>query len=48
MLRDKLVDTATRLGVDDQLRKMRAAVLPRYKYDRVESENLRKLLKSCL
>ncbi len=48
MLRDKLIDTATRLGVDDQLRRMRAAVLPRYKHDRVESENLRKLLKSVL
>lgn len=48
MLRDKLIDTATRFGFDAQLRRMRAAVLPRYKHDRVESENLRKLLRSVL
>ncbi len=48
MLRDRLIDTASRLGIDDQLRRMRAAVLPRYRHDRVESENLRKLLKSVL
>ncbi len=48
MLRDKLIDTATRLGVDDQLRRMRAAMVPRYRHDRVESDNLRKLLKSVL
>jgi FkbM family methyltransferase len=48
MLRDKLIDAATRLGVDNQLRRVRAAVLPRYKHDRLESENLRKLLQSVL
>lgn len=48
MLRDRLIDIASRLGIDDQLRKMRAAVLPRYRHDLVESENLRELLKSVL
>jgi FkbM family methyltransferase len=48
MLRDKLIDTAIRLGVDDQLRRMRANLLPRYNHDRIEIENLRKLLKSVL
>ena len=48
MLRDKLIDTAFKLGIDEQLRSVRAALLPRYKHDRSESENLRKLFNSVL
>jgi FkbM family methyltransferase len=48
MLRDTLIDTAIRLGVDDQLRKLRAQLLPRYRHDRNEVANLRKLLHSIL
>ena len=48
MLRDKLIDTAFKLGIDEQLRSIRAALLPRYKHDRSESENLRKLFNSVL
>src|SRR5215831_11789450 len=48
MLRDKLINGATRLGIDDQLRNFRATLLPRYRHDRAENENLRKLLESVL
>ena len=48
MLRDKLINGATRLGIDNQLRSIRATLLPRYRHDRVENENLRKLLESVL
>lgn len=48
MLRDKLINGAAWLGIDDQLRSFRATLLPRYRHDRVENENLRKLLESVL
>ncbi len=48
MLRDKLIDTAIRIGIDDRLRSMRATIFPKYKHDRHENENLRKLLESVL
>lgn len=48
MLRDKLIDTAIRIGIDDRLRSMRATIFPKYKHDRHEHENLRKLLESVL
>lgn len=48
MLRDQLIDTAIKLGVDGHLRRIRAAVLPRYKHDRAETDNLRRLLQSVL
>ncbi len=48
MLRDILIDTAVKLGIDDQLRSVRAAILPAYRHDRNESEFLRSLLASVL
>jgi FkbM family methyltransferase len=48
MLRDKLINTAMKLGIDNQLLSIRAMLLPRYRHDRVENENLRKLLESVL
>jgi FkbM family methyltransferase len=48
MFRDILIDTAVKLGIDDQLRSIRAALHPDYKHDRIESEHLRSLLKSVL
>ena len=49
MLRDILIDTATRLGIDGQLRSVRAALHPNnYRRDRIESQNLRSLLLSVL
>jgi len=48
MLRDKLINTAMTLGIDNKLRSIRATLLPRYRHDRVENENLRKLLESVL
>lgn len=48
MLRDKLIDTAIRLGIDGRLRSMRATVFPKYKHDRLENENLHKLLAPVL
>lgn len=48
MLRDKLINSAARLGIDDQLRSIRATLLPRYRHDRAENEKLRKLLESVL
>ncbi len=48
MLRDRLIDAAVRLGVDGQLRSMRAALFPQYRYDRAESWHLRRLLESTL
>jgi FkbM family methyltransferase len=48
MLRDNLIDFAIKLGVYDQLRKIRSTVVPRYRSDRFERENLRRLLKSVL
>jgi FkbM family methyltransferase len=48
MLRDILIDTAVRLGIDDQLRSIRATLHPNYRHDRIESEHLRSLLISTL
>ncbi|MGH2496064.1 MAG: FkbM family methyltransferase [Ktedonobacteraceae bacterium] len=48
MFRDKLINGATKLGIDNQLRSMRATLLPRYRHDRVENEHVRKLLESIL
>ena len=48
MLRDKLIDTAIRLGVDEQLRSLRATLLPAYRQDHAEKGNLRELLESVL
>lgn len=48
MLRDMLIDTAIRLGVDAQLRSIRAALHPDFRHDRIEIQNLRLLLKSNL
>lgn len=48
MLRDVLIDTAVRLGIDDQLRSIRAALHSTYRHDRVESEHLQALLNSVL
>ena len=48
MLRDILIDTAVKLRIDDQLRSVRAAILPAYRHDRNESEFLRSLLASVL
>jgi FkbM family methyltransferase len=48
MLRDVLIDTAIRLGIDGQLRGIRAALHPAYRHDRVESEHLQVLLTSVL
>jgi FkbM family methyltransferase len=48
VLRDVLIDTAVRLGIDDGLRSMRAALHPAYRHDRVESEHLLSLLRSAL
>lgn len=48
MLRDLLIDTAVRLGIDDQLRSIRAALHPHYKHDRIEIELIRALLASAL
>lgn len=48
MLRDRLIDTAIRLGIDDQLRSLRSSLHPRYKRQRFENQNLRLLLESVL
>ncbi len=40
MLRDKLIDTAVRLGVDDHLRSIRAALHPSYKYQRNDNRHI--------
>lgn len=48
MLRDKLIDTAVKLGIDEQLRSIRATLHPKYRHDRIEGQNLRSLLKSVL
>jgi FkbM family methyltransferase len=48
MFRDNLIDIAIKFGIYERLRKIRAVVLPRYKYDRAESEHLRNLLRSVL
>ena len=48
MLRDRLIDAATRLGIDDQLRSIRAVLHPNYRHQNVENQNLRLLLESVL
>lgn len=48
MLREILIDTAMKLGIDNQLRSVRAAIIPAYRHDREESEYLRSLLSSVL
>ena len=48
MLREVLIDTAMKLGIDNQLRSVRAAILPAYRHDREESAYLRSLLSSVL
>jgi len=47
MLRDKLIDTAVKFGIDEQLRNMRAA-LPSQRRGRVTEQNLRLLLTYAL
>jgi hypothetical protein len=42
------IDTAAKLGIDGQLRGIRAALHPAYRHDRVESEHLQFLLTSVL
>lgn len=44
MLRDTLIDAAIKFGVDSQLRRARATLIPRYRHDRDETIRLRKLL----
>lgn len=48
MLRDRLIDTAIRLGIDDQLRSIRATLHPVYRQQQVDNQNLRTLLQSTL
>ena len=48
MLRDKLIDTAIKLGVDTQLRNVRATLVPRYRHQRNDTLNMRRLLQSVL
>lgn len=48
MLRDNLIDFTARLGVDKQIRKIRSAVIPRYKGAQADSENMRELVRSVL
>lgn len=48
MLRDRLIDTATRLGIDEQLRDIRATLLPSYRGQHSGNHQLQLLLKSML
>ena len=48
MLRDRLIDTAIKLGIDDQLRGIRATLYPVYRRQRSDTQNLRLLLQSTL
>ena len=48
MLRDRLIDTATKLGIDDQLRGLRAAVHPVYRHQHADDQKLRVFLRSIL
>lgn len=48
MLRDTLIDVAIKLGVDRQLRSIRATVQPAYRHQRQDNQQLRQLLKSVL
>ena len=48
MLRDILIDTAARLGIDEQLRSIRAALYPSHRRNRIDSQNMRLLLESVL
>ena len=44
MLRDRLTDTAIKLGIDDQLQSIRATLHPVYRQQRSDTQNLRLLL----
>jgi FkbM family methyltransferase len=48
MLRDIFIDTAVKLGIDDQLRSIRATLHPNYRHDRNDNQHLRSLLVSVL
>jgi FkbM family methyltransferase len=48
MIRDRLIDTAIRLGIDDQLRSIRATLHPVYRHQQADDQNLRLLLQSTL
>ncbi len=48
MLRDKLINSSAKLGIDAQLRSMRSVLLPRYRRDHTSNEHLRLLLESVL
>jgi FkbM family methyltransferase len=48
VLRDRVVDTAISLGIDDQLRALRATVHPVHRKQRADDKKLRLLLQSTL
>ena len=48
MLRDRLIETAIRLGIDDQLRSLRSTLHPVYRRQRFDNQHLRLLLRSTL
>jgi FkbM family methyltransferase len=48
MIRERLIDTAMRLGVDEPLRSMRARLLPQYREQRTGKQQLRALLEATL
>lgn len=48
MLRDQVIDTAINLGIDDQLRALRALVHPVHRKQRIDDKKLRLLLRSTL
>lgn len=48
MFRDRLIDTAIKLGFDDQLRSLRATLHPLYRRQRFDNQNLRLLLETVL
>lgn len=48
MIRDRLIDTAIRLGIDNQLRSLRAALSPTYRGQRDEKTQLLALLEASL
>ncbi len=48
MIRERLIDTAMRLGIDEPLRNIRAAISPQYRGQRAEKQQLRLLLETML
>ena len=48
MLRDILINTADKLGIDGQLRSIRAALYPSHRRNRIDGQNMRLLLESVL